>query len=188
MNRPTQDFEDILRTYFADFLDMVEPGLIPRLDLDQVAFPRREELDGWPEEESRGLGLLAEVFTRRGRRLSVLVQVELAAGCRECLEERLLGCYLRLALEGRQPARMIVLFLKGGRPGPSLEWIVDEVDGEELLRVPYLAFGLEGHPAEDYVDRREPVAWALAAFMHSTLRSQEEHVRICLEKLAELTC
>lgn len=188
MNRPTQAFEDMLRTFFADFLDLVEPGLIPRLDLDQVAFPCRNELADWPEEERRGLGLLAEVFTRRGRRLSVLVQVELQAGCRECLEERLLGWYLRLALEGRQPARMIVLVLKGGRPGPNLEWIVDEVDGEELLRVPYLSFGLEGYPAEGYLDRNEPVAWALSTFMRPTLRSQEEHLRICLEKIAGLAC
>jgi hypothetical protein len=188
LNRPTQAFEDMLRTYFADFLDLVEPGLIQRLDLDQVAFPCREDLDAWPEEESRGLGLLADVFTRRGRRLSVLVQVELQAGCRECLEERLLGWYLRLALEGRQPARMIVLFLKGGRPGPNLEWIVDEVDGEELLRVPYLSFGLEEHPADGYLDRSEPVAWALSAFMRPAGRSLEEHLRICLEKIAGLAC
>lgn len=188
MNRPTQAFEDMLRTFFADFLDLVEPGLIARLDLSEVAFPGREELADWPAEEIRGLGLLADVFTRRGRRLSVLVQVELQAGCRECLEERLLGWYLRLALEGRQPARMVVLFLRGGRPGPNLEWIVDEVDGEELLRVPYLSFGLEGHPAEGYLDRTEPVAWALSAFMHPTLRNQEEHLQICLEKLAGLAC
>jgi hypothetical protein len=188
LNRPTQAFEDMLRTFFADFLDLVEPGLIERLELDEVAFPSREELVDWPEEERRGLGLLAEVFTRRGRRLSILVQVELRTGCRECLEERLLGWYLRLALEGRQPARIIVLFLKGGRPGPNLEWIVDAVDGEELLRVPYLTFGLEEHPADGYLDRSEPIAWALSTFMRPAGRSIEEHQRLCLEKIAGLAC
>ena len=184
----TQSFEDMLRGCFPDFLDLIEPGLIERLELELVAFPRPEDLTGWPEEELCDLGLLAEVMTRRGRWLTILVQVETETGDRQALEERLLGSYLRLSLEGRQPARMVVVHLQGGRPGIHLEWIVDEADGEELLRVPYLSFGLAECRAEDYLAKPQPLAWALAALMRPTERSLTEHRDFCLRRIAGCAC
>ena len=142
MTRHTQAFEDMLRPFFFDFLELVEPGFIARLGVEGVLFCCPGELAHWPEEERRDLGLLAEVLTRRGGWRTILVQVEEEAGDPARLQEKLLGWYLRLAVEDREPVRMIVVYLRGGKPGVSLQWIVDEVEGEELLRVPYLAFGL----------------------------------------------
>jgi hypothetical protein len=188
VTRYTQSFEDMLRTFFGDFLEFLEPGLVERLGAEAVVFSDRDELAGWPEEERRDLGLLANILTRHGEWRTILVQVEAEAGDRSRLEERLLGWYLRLAVEGRQPVRMIVVHLRGGEPGVSLRWIVDEVDGEELLRVPYLAFGLEECAAEDYLVRPEPLAWALAALMRPTRRSRAAHTRACLRRIAGWRC
>jgi hypothetical protein len=179
----TQAFEDMLRPFFADFLELVEPGLVEWLGAETVVFQRREDLD-WPDDERQEVGLLAEIRTGRGELRSILVQVEMAAGDRKRLEERLLGWYLRLAVEGRQPVRMIVVYLRGGEPGVKMEWIVDEVEGEELLRVPYYAFGLEECPAEDYLGKPQPLAWALAALMRPTRRSRAAHARACLRRIA----
>ncbi len=188
MSRYTQAFEDMVRSFFGDFLELVEPGLDERLGTQAVFFPDRSELADWPEEERRDLGLLAEVLTRHGEWRTILVQIEPAAGDRASLEERLLGWYLRLAVENRQPVRMIVVYLRGGTPGVSLKWIVDEVDGEELLRVPYLVFGLEGCPAEDFLLKPQPLAWALAALMRPTRRSRAAHTRACLRRIAGWRC
>lgn len=184
MTRYTQAFEDMLRTFFLDFLELVEPGLTARLGVEGVLFSCHDEPAHWPEEERRDLGLLAEVLTRRGEWRTILVQVEAAAGDPARLEEKLLGWYLRLAVEDREPARMIVVHLRGGKPGVSVRWIVDEVDGEELLRVPYLAFGLEECRAEDYLLKPQPLAWALAALMRPTRRSRAAHTRACLRRIA----
>jgi hypothetical protein len=188
LTRYTQAFEDMLRTFFGDFLELVEPGLGERLGAQAVFFPDRSELADWPEDELRDLGLLAEILTRYGEWRTILVQVESAAGDRAALEEKLLGWYLRLAVEDRQPVRMIVVYLHGGIPGVSLEWIVDRVDGEELLRVPYLAFGLEECPAEGFLLKPQPLAWALAALMRPTRRSRAAHTRACLRRIAGWGC
>lgn len=188
MPQKTRSFEDMLRACFPDFLELIEPGLIERLELELATFPRPEDLTGWTEEELRDLGLLAEVMTRRGRWLTILVQVETGTGDRQSLEERLLGAYLRLSLDGRQPARMVVVHLRGGRPGIHLEWIVDEADGEEVLRVPYLAFGLAECRAEDYLAKPQPLAWALATLMRPTERSVAEHRDFCLRRIAGCSC
>jgi hypothetical protein len=183
LTRYTHTFEDMLRMHFLDFLELVEPGLVARLGIEAVIFSCRDELAHWPEEERRGLGLLAEVLTRREEWRTILVQVEAEAGDPARLEEKLLGWYLRLALEDREPARMIVVSLRGGKPGVSRRWIVDEVEGEELLRVPYLSLGLEECRAEDDLLKPQPLAWALAALMRPALRSRAAHMRACLRRL-----
>jgi hypothetical protein len=188
LTRYTQAFEDMVRTFFGDFLELVEPGLVERLGADAVVFRHRDELAHWPEEERRDLGLLAEILTRLGEWRTILVQVEEEAGDPARLEEKLLGWYLRLAVEDRQPVRMIVVYLRGGAPGVSLRWVVDEVEGEELLRVPYLAFGLEECRAEDYLLKPQPLAWALAALMRPTRRSRAAHTRACLRRIAGWRC
>jgi len=184
LTRHTHALEGMLRVYFTDFLEIVEPGLVRSLDLVGASFPTHEELIDWPAEDLEDLGLLAEVLTRRGELLSVVVRVEEDEGDRRVLEDRLLGSFLRLAVNGHQPVRLIVLHLQGGRPGVHLEWIVDAVDGEELLRVPYLAFGLEGCPAERYARQANPVAWALSAFMRPTLMQRATPGRLRPRRLA----
>ena len=187
MPQKTRSFEDMLRACFPDFLELVEPGLIERLELELATFPDPEDLTGWTEEELGDLGFLAEVMTRRGLWLTLLVQVELGTEDRP-LEERLLGSYLRLSLDGRQPARMMVVRLRGGRPGVHLEWIVDEMEGEEPLRVPYLSFGLAECRAEDYLAKPQPLAWALATLMRPAERSLAEHRDFCLRRIAGCAC
>lgn len=172
MSHRTKVLEGMLRLYFTEFLEIVEPGLTASLGVAGVSFPGREELFDWPVEELIHLGLLAHVFTRRGDLVSIVVQVEPSDAERRALEDRLLSSYLRLAVGGLQPVRLIVVYLTGGRPGVHLEWIVDQVDGEELVRVPYLAFGLEGCAPGELAERQSPVAWALAGLMHPIRRKR----------------
>lgn len=187
MNRHTQALEDMIRVYFTDFLDLVEPGLAASLAPRGIHFPGRAELADWPDDELRDLGLLAELIDGRGEALPIVIQVEERAGDRTRLEDRLLSAFLRLAVNGHQPVRLIVVQLRGGRPGVHLEWIVDEVDGEELLRVPYLVFGLEGCRLERYCRQPSPLLWALSYFTrpHPETRTP---VRGRLRRLAGLSC
>jgi len=142
-----QPWRDLLQGCFDDFLDLVEPGLRQRERLETVAFLEPDELPGWPEAERRRLGLVADARIEGGRRLTILVQIEPRPGRRSVLEDRLLRYYLWLLVGRRRPVRMIVVFLRGGRPGARAEAIVERHGDREVLRVPYTAFGLAGRRA-----------------------------------------
>jgi hypothetical protein len=78
-----------------------------------------------------------------------------------------------------------VLFLEGGRPGVRLEsGVIGEACGIELVRIFYSTLALAESRAEPYLERPEPLAWALASLMRPTLRTPEEHRRACLERIA----
>jgi hypothetical protein len=49
----------------------------------------------------------------------------------------------------------------------------------------YIAFGLEGCSAADYLARSEPLAWAFAALMDPGPRSRAEHKLACLQRVLE---
>ena len=54
----------------------------------------------------------------------------------------------------------------------------------ELSSFQYIAFGLAGCAAADYLERAEPLAWALAAVMRSGSMSRAEHKLACLRRIA----
>ena len=133
-----QPVRDLLQCFFDDFLDLVDPGWRQRDQVETVAFLEPTDLPGWPEAERRRLGLVADARVNGGRRLTILVQIEPRPGSRGALEKRLLRYYLWLLVGRRRPVRMIVIFLRGGRPGVRAEAIVERRDdGEEMLRIPY---------------------------------------------------
>jgi hypothetical protein len=142
-------WRDLLQGFFDDFLDLVEPGWRERERLEAVAFVEPAELPGWPEAERRRLGLVADARAAGGRRLTILVQIEPRPGRRAALERRLLRYYLWLLVGRRRPVRLIVVFLRGGRPGARAEAIVERHGDREVRRVPYTAFGLAGRRAEE---------------------------------------
>jgi hypothetical protein len=139
-----QPLRDLLQCFFDDFLDLVEPGWRQRERLETLAFLEPAELPGWPEAERRRLGLIADARVATGRRLTLLVQIEPRPVRRAVLEKRLLRYYLWLLVGRSRPVRIIVVFLRGGRPGVHAEAIVERRGDEEVLRVPYTVFGLAG--------------------------------------------
>ena len=84
-----------------------------------------------------------------------------------------------------KPVLASAVHLQGGRPGLRLEsGIVSRACGIETARLYFTTFGLAGSRAEQFLERPEPLAWALAARMHPTRRTPEEHRRACLERIA----
>jgi hypothetical protein len=56
--------------------------------------------------------------------------------------------------------------------------------GEEVCRFQYRAFGLSRLPAEDYLARPEPLAWALASLMRPRSGDRRALRRACLARIA----
>lgn len=174
----------LIRLFFADYLRLVEPDSAEHLRPEEASFliPRRD-LSHWTEEDE--LGVVAEVPTRRDETVTVLVQVEEEVCPPAEIPDRIGGYFLDLEIRYCQPVLLSVVYLHGGRPGVHLESAaVGKVGGVEVLRMFYTAFNLSGARAEYYLDRPEPLAWALAALMRPARLSPSEHRKACLDRIA----
>lgn len=184
MSDPYPFFRELFQTFLGDYLKIAEPDSAEHFLTDKA---RLLALDvaGWTDQERREMGALAEVPTRRGEVVTVLIQPELEPrGPAETAER--FGRYF-LALESRwtQPVLLSVVYLRGGRPGVNLESAaVCKVFGMEVLRIFYTAFGLSEARGDYYLERPEPLAWALAALMRPVRLSRAEHKLACLQRIA----
>jgi hypothetical protein len=83
------------------------------------------------------------------------------------------------------PVLTLVVYLKRGRPGVNLESWESRL-GPDFPAPRYVSFGLAGCPAAEYLDRPEPLAWALAALMDPGSSSRAELKMACLRRIAGL--
>lgn len=175
----------LIRTFFTDYVRLVEPDSVGKMRLDLTTFPPLERYTELTEDDQLDLGVVAEVPARRGGIVTVFVQVEEEVRTPPEAASRL-GRYLTgLELRYGQPVFLSILYLRGGRPGVRLESAaIGEAFGIELARIFYTAFCLEGMRAEYYLERPEPLAWALAALMRPLQRGPEEHRQACLGRIA----
>jgi hypothetical protein len=91
---------------------------------------------------------------------------------------------LHLILKSEHPVVSLVVFLKGGPPGLEIREVRHQVGPFEPLCFRYLAFGLSGSLAEDYVDLPQALAPALAALMRSKTFDRVEHKLRCLRGIS----
>lgn len=167
----------LIRTFLADYLRIVEPDAAAGMRLDQIRLRRGP---------SDGTGVVAEVSGRQiAERVTVLVRIEPEA-LPPCVSSQRIRQSLRdLRLLSGEPVLASVLSVRGGRPGIHLDsGVLSEALGIETARIHFTSLGLVETRAEYYLERPEPLAWALAARMRPTRRSLEEHRRACLERIA----
>jgi hypothetical protein len=78
----------------------------------------------------------------------------------------------------------ILVNLRGGSAGVQQEVVRKGARHREISTFRYTVFGLAGCQAEDYLNRPEPLAWALAALMRPGRLSRAELKIECLRRLA----
>ncbi len=180
-----QLFKELLQAFFADFVRLVLPGLADRLRLEQPRFRDKERFTDTTEGEHRYLDLVAEVETTRGEEELVLVHVEIEAKARggEAMGQRMWSYAMQLRLRGAKHVLPIVLYLRGGAPDVSRVTLTDSFEGEDLATFTYWTFGLSRSRAEEYLDRPEALAAALAALMDRGDLSAPEHRIECLRRV-----
>lgn len=176
--REVRILRTLIRSFFADYLQIVEPEAAGGLRPDQVAFRRK-----LPPDSS---GLLAEVASRTGEgSVIVLVRIEPELLVPGEISFRISRSLRALRLHYGKPVLASVVYLQGGRPGLHLEsGVVARACGVETARLHFTTFGLTESRAEYFLERPEPLAWAFAARMRPARRTPEEHHRACLERIA----
>jgi len=180
---PSHDhlFKELIRAFPAQWVRLVVPDQAAQLALGTLEFQPTETFLDVLRGEERRFDLILRVDSAAGERLLLHLEVE-----REFRRETAarLWDYNRLVhLRHGLPVHTAVLYLRGGPPGLSAE-----AHGERWLRRPvcgfhYTALGLSRAPAADYLKRRNPLAWALAALMRWP-GSPAEHQLACLTPIA----
>ena len=178
-------FQEILQTFLADYLRLVEPDSARHLALDRITFPDLAAMPFWTADECRRIGVVGEVPARWGEKVTVVVQVEPEALTPAELSRRMGRYFMDLEIHYCQPVLLSVLYLNGGRPGVNLETApVCRILDMDLLRIYFSAFGLGGCRAEYFLERPEPIAWALSALMEPVRHSRRRHRELCRERIA----
>lgn len=167
---------DLLRSFLADYLRIVESDTAPELRLDDIVLRR---------SPAGSAAVLAETASRQGETVTVLVRIEPEGLDRAETSLRICESVRALRLPYGAPVLASMVFLQGGPPGVRLEsGIIAQAAGIDLARIYYTTFGLSGSRAEHFLERPEPLAWALAARMQPVKRTGDGHRRACLSRIA----
>lgn len=184
MTSHDQLFKDLFRCFWADLWRLCDPAAASRLDLAKIRFLDKETFTDWPEGERREMDLLAEAPGLEEGEDAVLLHVEIEAVARHSMGRRVWRYFHLLQARDDRPVLSIVTFLKGGEPGVRLTTLEYKVLGQVRGHLDYVSFGLAGCRAEDYLERPEPLAWALAALMRPERLSRAELKIACLRRIA----
>ena len=173
-------FKTILRAFFADLLRLAAPRVARQALLARITFLDKELLAGAGRREA---DLLARVPLRSGG--SLLAHVEVEARARPRMPRRLRAYATRIQAGYDGQVLSIVLYLRGGEPGARWQDLDGDLKAPEVTSFRYVTFGLAGCRAEDFLERPEPLAWALAAVMDPGPLSRPELRLACLHQIGK---
>ncbi|HSS78421.1 MAG TPA: DUF4351 domain-containing protein [Thermoanaerobaculia bacterium] len=176
-------FKQLLRFFLEDFLRLVLPQVLERLDLSSPDFLDKELFAGGPQGRRREPDLLVRVCTADARAL--LIHVEIEARASRGMEERLWRYKNQIQARYDILVLSIVIYLKRGRPGVHLETWESSL-GPDFPALRYVSLGLERCRAAEYLEHPEPLAWAFAALMDPGSWSRAELKWACLRRIAGL--
>jgi len=182
MPRHDSIFKALLRSFFTDLLRLAVPDLAERLDLMRVVFLDKEFFTAGGKR--RELDLLARVSFLGDRDRSLLIHVEVEARARQGMGRRLWRYRNQIQATHECQVLSIVLYLHRGQGGVRVLALEDDLLAPGLGDFRYVAFGLAGCAAEEYLERPEPLAWGLAALMDRGALSRPQLKLACLRRIA----
>ncbi|MCP4661729.1 MAG: hypothetical protein GY856_40525, partial [bacterium] len=129
--------------------------------------------------------VVVKLGTRDGENQFAIFHAEMEGEFRNETEKRLKLYFHHLGIEYDDPPVITaVLFRSGGPVGIKKREVVRKVGSWISNRFYYLAFGLSGSLAEDWLKRPQSVVTALAAFMGSQIWDPVEKKLRCLEAIS----
>jgi hypothetical protein len=154
--------KELLEAFLGDYLRLVEPDVVEHLDLGSLMCLDFAGLlpDGGAEL------VVAQARTLQGDPLTILILVEPEPLGERAIALRLSQVFAAVEIRLGHPVLVSLLFLRGGQAGIHLATApLTKVAGLDSVRLYFSTFGLEHAAAEHYLDRPEPLAWGLAAWM-----------------------
>jgi hypothetical protein len=175
--------KSLLKTFFADFLRLIDPESAVRFRAGEATFLDKEDFTDWPAGDRREMDLLATVPVEREAQ-PLLVHIEIETEFRSGMAHRIWQYYMMLRLRHGLPVLPILLNLRGGRPGAHRGTLREGIAGKVTAVFHYRGLGLSGCQAKEWLTRPEPIAWAFAALMRPGSWSRPELKLECLRRIA----
>ncbi len=169
-----QRFKELLKEFFAEFLNLFFTEWAAKFDLTQVEWLDGELFPNPPGGTKHLVDLVAKLNTFQpietgsgpASQMLALVHVEIESATRTTsLKPRFPRYYNQLRDRYGLPVLPIALFLKVGLNGIGEDFTVERFDELEVLRFRYLYVGLPGLDAEPYLHGTNPLGVALSALM-----------------------
>ncbi|HEX3528083.1 MAG TPA: hypothetical protein VH988_13550 [Thermoanaerobaculia bacterium] len=151
---------ELVKAFLPDYLRFVEPGSVNFLDLQQLTVL---------ETESPAFVAATVPAPLTQEIVTVLVLLQERPLSRQELSQAITDPLAQLDLRLLEPFLLSVIYLDGGRPGVNLETAaLCRLFDQDLVRIYFTAWGgIKNLRAEYYVDRPEPLAWALAPYFRT---------------------
>ncbi len=186
--RHDQLMKELIAAFPDQFLRLAAPELAERVDLATVALEPEEHYPGAPSGRERRTDLVSRARTKADGEIEaceILIHVEIELRYRHDKLLKLLSYHRGLSLKYALPVHTIVLYLRGGRPGPRPLILVERSLSRVVGILGLYSLGLSRLPAADYLGRPEPLAWAFAVLMQPTKgQSRPELGQACLQEIA----
>lgn len=163
-----QLFKDLFEQFLPDFLSILVPDVRARLEKTSITFLKGESFSDQPRGERKTVDLLARIEASQASPQLVLVHVEIEAEAKNLPAARMHRYYMQLCLKHSEPILPLALFLAGGKGGIQQQVHQKSVWGVDVATFRFFALGLEKAEAEVFLERQEPLAWALTALMKPT--------------------
>ncbi len=175
-------FKTLFEEFLGDLLELVHPELAATLDLGGFQPADKELFTDFRKQGHVEADVVRQARSREDEPQLVLVHVETEGKfLLGEFDDRIFRYNLHLTLNSDFPVVSVAVFLTGGAAGLEIREVSKRVGPFRPLCFQYLAFGLSGSLAEEYVDRPQPLAAALAALMSSRVWDEAEKKMHCLE-------
>ncbi len=187
-----QLMKELLTSFPDQFLRLAAPRIAEQIDLDAVEFAPEEHYPGSPTGRERRADLVARApalpggkGAEHGERQDVVLHAEIELRYRGRMAARLLSYHRGLSLKHALKVHTIVLYLRGGPPGPQAEVYEERSLDETVVTFRYRSLGLSRAPASEYLARPEPLAWALASLMRPAKGQSRPQLGLtCVRRIA----
>jgi predicted transposase YdaD len=181
---PSHDsiFKRLLRSFFADLLNLTVPEVAARLEVSQPVLLDKEFFT--PGGRRRELDLLVEVSFLAASEPPLLIHVEVEARARPDMGRRLWRYRKQIQAVHDSHVLSIVVYLQRGKAGVQVQALDEHLLGRDLAPFHYISLGLAGCDANEYLGRPEPLAWGLAALMQKGVRSRPALQVACMKRIA----
>ncbi|MEM7587085.1 MAG: DUF4351 domain-containing protein [Acidobacteriota bacterium] len=160
-----QLMKELIARFADQFLRLVAPEVAGGVDLETLRLEPEEHANPTGHARRSDLVGRTKVLEPEDREDEVLVHVEIELQFRKTIEPRLLRYHRGLSLKYELPVHTLVLFLRGGPAGVQVRLYQERSLGTVVSTLSYRSLGLSQAPAEDFLQRPEPLAWAFAALM-----------------------
>ncbi len=178
-------FNELLSTFFWDFIALFLPHLAGEIDRESIAFVEREAFSGTSTAEREETDFIARVQFRN-RPTCFLIRTEHRTSDRTGLARRMFHDVVKLDRQYAIPIYPIVVFLEeSDRTSETNGYRVTFPD-RQVLEFSFVSISLPRLNWQEFRDRHNPVAAALMAKMQMTLEERPRVKVECLRMLASL--